>query len=159
MWLSKLSFISNLVLAQGTPTPDYQNAIDQVQNLYDQFVNYLPRLGSAILILLVGLLLAGRLKRLLRRIMVARHVEMTLVSFLSQLCYWAIIIIVIIGALSTAGAMSTPLSAVLGASALAIGLALQNTLSNLAAGVLIILFRHFRAGDDIETGGLRGIVE
>jgi small conductance mechanosensitive channel len=86
-------------------------------------------------------------------------VERTLSSFLSHLCYWLIITIVVLVALQNAQFETTPFSAVLGASALAVGLALQNSLANFAAGVLIILFRHFRVGDEIETGTVRGIVE
>lgn len=149
----------------GTDTPAVedipykQSIVDLLKSLYHKFIDYVPHLGSAILVLLVGWWLAGWLKRMLLRVMAARHVDRTLSSFLSHLCYWLIITIVVIEALENAKFATTPFSAVLGASALAVGLALQGSLANFAAGVLIILFRHFRVGDDIETAGLRGIVE
>lgn len=136
-----------------------QTAIDLFRELYRRFVEYLPHLGSAMLVLLAGWWVAGWIKRMLRRLMAARHVDLTLSSFLSNLCYWLIITVVVLVALQNAQFETTPFSAVLGASALAVGLALQSSLSNFAAGVLIILFRHFRVGDLIETGGVTGIVE
>ncbi|HVU36846.1 MAG TPA: mechanosensitive ion channel domain-containing protein [Opitutales bacterium] len=135
------------------------SAIELFKSLYKRFVEYLPHLGSAVLVLLLGWWLAGWIKRMLRRLMAARHVDLTLSSFLSNLCYWLIITIVVLVALQNAQFETTPFSAVLGASALAVGLALQGSLSNFAAGVLIILFRHFRVGDFIETGGVMGTVE
>ncbi len=146
--------------APATPEISYRKSIiELVKSLYRKFIDYVPHLGSAIIVLLVGWWLAGWVKRLLKRVMAARHVDLTLSSFLSHLCYWLIITIVVLVALQNAQFETTPFSAVLGASALAVGLALQNSLSNFAAGVLIILFRHFRVGDEIETGSSKGVVE
>ena len=91
-----------------------------------KFESNLPHLVSALIILVVGLWLAGRVKVLLRRLMTSRHVEVTLTSFLSQLCYWLIVAVVVLVALQNAQVETTPFSAVLGAGALAVGLALQN---------------------------------
>jgi len=133
--------------------------VDLARELYAKFKDNLPHLAGALVILIVGWWLAGWVKSLLRRLMIARHVDMTLTSFLSQLCYWLIIAVVVLAALQNAQVETTPFSAVLGASALAVGLALQNSLMDFAAGVMIIIFRQFRVGDDIEAVGVKGVVE
>jgi len=134
--------------------------IELAKQLYVKFEENLPHLLVALIVLIVGWWLAGRVKFLLRRVMVARHIDVTLTSFLSQLCYWLIIAFVVIVSLQKAEIIdTTPFSAVLGASALAIGLALQSSLTDFAAGVMIILFRQFRVGDEIEAAGVKGVVE
>lgn len=115
-------------------------------------------LGAAI-ILLLGLWTSKILTRLLRRVMTARAVEPTLVSFSGNLAQTVLVIFVIIAALSNLGFETTSLIAVVGAAGLAIGLALQASLSNLAAGVMILLFRPFKAGDYIEGAGVAGEVD
>jgi small conductance mechanosensitive channel len=131
----------------------------QFSQYYTQFMQYLPSLGKALLALVVGWWLAGRIRAFLSKVMTARHADATLTSFLSKFCYWVLIVIVLIMALKETGYDTSPLTGMLAASTLAVGLALQNFLSNFAAGVLIILFRHFRVGDSIEAGGVAGTVE
>ena len=114
---------------------------------------------GAVLILLLGLWTSKTLTRLLRRLMTARAVEPTLVSFSGNLAQTVLVIFVVIAALSQLGFETNSLIAVLGAAGLAIGLALQASLSNLAAGVMILLFRPFKAGDYIEGAGVAGEVD
>jgi small conductance mechanosensitive channel len=114
---------------------------------------------GAVLILLLGLWTSKILTRLLRRLMTARAVEPTLVSFSGNLAQTVLVIFVVIAALSQLGFETNSLIAVLGAAGLAIGLALQASLSNLAAGVMILLFRPFKAGDYIEGAGVAGEVD
>jgi small conductance mechanosensitive channel len=113
----------------------------------------------ALLILLVGMWLAARLANLVQRAMHRAEVDATLVGFLRNLIYGVLIAVLVVSALITAGVPSAPLVAALGASGLALGLALQGSLSNLAWGVLLIVFRPFRAGDFIHAGGVDGTVE
>jgi small conductance mechanosensitive channel len=113
----------------------------------------------ALLILLVGMWLAARLANLVQRAMHRADVDATLVGFLRNLIYGVLIAVLVVSALITAGVPSAPLVAALGASGLALGLALQGSLSNLAWGVLLIVFRPFRAGDFIHAGGVDGTVE
>jgi small conductance mechanosensitive channel len=147
--------------ANGSAAPSTFSTvfIRLARNLYLKFEDNLPHLVSALIILVVGWWLAGWVKSLLRRLMTARHVEVTLNSFLSQLCYWLIIIVVVLVALQNAQVETTPFSAVLGAAALAVGLAMQNSLMDFVAGMMIIFFRYFRVGDDIEAAGVKGTVE
>jgi small conductance mechanosensitive channel len=113
----------------------------------------------ALLILLVGLWLAARLANVMQRAMHRAGVDATLVGFLRNLVYGVLVAVLIVIALIRAGVPSAPLVAALGASGLAIGLALQGSLSNLAWGVLLIVFRPFRAGDYVQAGGVDGTVE
>ncbi len=145
--------------AVATPSSISGMVKELAKHLYVELEDNLPHLVSALIILIVGWWLAGRVKGLLRRVMTARHVDLTLTSFLTQLCYWLIIAVVVLVALQNAQVETTPFSAVLGASALAVGLAMQNSLMDFAAGVMIILFRYFRVGDEIEAAGIKGVVE
>ena len=88
----------------------------------------------------------------------ATQVDATVTAFLASLIYYGILAVTIVLILQVAGLQATSLVAVLGTASLAIGLALQGTLSNLAAGVMLLIFRPFRIGDVIEVAGKSGIV-
>ncbi|GAB2587887.1 mechanosensitive ion channel [Dyella jejuensis] len=118
-----------------------------------------PALIGALLVLLIGNWLAARLANVTQRAMHRASVDPTLSGFLRNLLYGVLIAVLIVIALQTAGVPSAPLLAALGAGGLAIGLALQGSLSNLAWGVLLIVFRPFRVGDFIHAGGIDGTVE
>lgn len=122
-------------------------------------IHYGVKLGVALLVLLIGIWLAARLANLGRRAMDRAKLDATLVSFLRNLCYGVLLAVVIVAALQMAGVPSASLIAALGAAGLAIGLALQGSLSNLAWGVWLIVFRPFRVGDFVEVGGQLGSVE
>ena len=115
---------------------------------------------GAIVILIVGFVVAGwargSIKRGLSRF---KNIDATLRSFFSSLAYYAVIIFTVVAVLSQFGVETTSFIAALGAAGLAIGLALQGTLSNVAAGVMLLLFRPFKIGDYIEGGGLAGTVK
>lgn len=117
-----------------------------------------PALIAAVLVLLIGSWLAARLANFLQRTMHRASVDPTLSGFLRNLLYGVLIAVLIVIALQTAGVPSAPLLAALGAGGLAIGLALQGSLSNLAWGVLLIVFRPFKVGDFITAGGVDGTV-
>ena len=113
----------------------------------------------ALVIFYVGRMVAKMLQRGLRKMMEAQEVDLILQSFVGNLAYWTIMIFVIIAAINQIGVQTTSLIAVMGAAGLAVGLALQGSLSNFAAGVLIVLFRPYRVGDFIEAAGIAGSVE
>ena len=118
-----------------------------------------PALLAALLVLLIGNWLARRLANFMQRAMNRAAIDPTLSGFMRNLLYGVLIAVLIVIALQTAGVPSAPLLAALGAGGLAIGLALQGSLSNLAWGVLLIIFRPFRVGDYIQAGGAEGTVE
>lgn len=88
-----------------------------------------------------------------------RKLDPIIVSFVSSLTYSLLMAFVIIAALSQLGVQTASFIAIIGAAGLAVGLALQGSLSNFASGILIIAFRPFKAGDFIEAGGVAGVVE
>jgi len=113
---------------------------------------------TAIATLVLGRFVAGFLRRLLTKLLAKRGVDATLTGFLGSLTYMAIMTVVVISAISKLGVETTSFVAVLGAAGLAVGFALQGSLGNFAAGILIILFRPFRAGDFVEAGGVSGVI-
>ncbi|KRF01911.1 mechanosensitive ion channel protein MscS [Frateuria sp. Soil773] len=114
---------------------------------------------AALLILLVGVWLAARLANIAQRALQRARVDATLIGFLRNLIYGVLVAVLVVMALTKAGIPSAPLVAALGTAGLAIGLALQGSLSNLAWGVLLIVFRPFRVGDYVTVGGVDGTVE
>ncbi len=114
---------------------------------------------AAIVILLIGYIAAKGIRGIIRRMMHRSRIDETLVSFVSSVCYVALLAFVVIAALGQLGVQTASFVVVLGSAGLAIGLALQGSLANFAAGVLMIIFRPFKVGDYIEGGGVAGIVE
>lgn len=122
-------------------------------------VDYSPRLISAFLILFIGLYIIRFVNRLVRKIMVKRNYDPTLSQFLADILLWTMRILLFVSFISKLGVESTSFVAILGAMGLAIGLALQGSLSNFAGGVLIILFKPFKIGDFIEAQSVSGEVK
>ncbi len=113
---------------------------------------------TALLILILGIWASKILTGITRRVLNKREVEPTLVRFGMNILYAILVIFVVTAALSKIGFQTTSIIAVLGAAGLAVGLALQSSLSNFAAGVMILIFHPFRVGDFIEGGGTMGTV-
>lgn len=136
---------------------------EQLQDLFDHlpdvFTAYSLKLIIAILALILGRWLASWISRLLGRALKFRDVDKAVSSFFQQLLYYAILIVVVIAVLAEMGIQTASFIALLGAAGLAISLALQGSLSNFAAGFLIIFLRPFRSGDYIEAAGTAGIVQ
>jgi small conductance mechanosensitive channel len=132
---------------------------DALAKVYELLTVYGLKLLAAIAIFFIGRWVAKLLRKLIERLMVKGNVDQTLVSFTGNLAYVALLAFVIIAALGQLGVQTTSFIAVLGAAGLAIGLALQGSLSNFAAGFLMIIFRPFQVGDFIEGAGTAGTVE
>ncbi|MFW8600641.1 mechanosensitive ion channel domain-containing protein [Desulfobacterota bacterium M19] len=114
---------------------------------------------AALLIFLIGRWIAKLVRRVLDHIMTRRNVDPTLRGFINHLVYMGLLAFVIIAAFGKLGIQTASFVAVLGAAGLAVGLALQGSLANFAAGVLLIIFKPYRVGDFIEGGGASGTVE
>ena len=114
---------------------------------------------AALAIFFIGKWVARRVVNITKKLMEKAKVDATLISFAGNVMYGLALAFVVIAALSQLGVETTSLAAVIAAAGLAIGLALQGSLSNLAAGVMIILFRPFKIGDYIEAAGTAGTVE
>ena len=113
----------------------------------------------ALIIFVFGKWIAGAIRNKLRSTMEKREVDPALVSFGNSLAYYVLMTAVVLATVQQVGFQTTSLVAVLGAAGLAVGLALQGSLSNFASGVLIIMFRPFRIGDFIDAGGQAGTVQ
>jgi small conductance mechanosensitive channel len=116
------------------------------------------RLLGAVALLLLGRVVAGWVRRALRRSLQRAKMDATLAPFISNIVYWIILAAIIVAVLGMVGIQTASLLAVLGAAGLAVGLALQGTLSNVASGVMLLVFRPFQVGDYIEAGGTAGSV-
>jgi len=114
---------------------------------------------AAIVIFAIGRWLAKQVSRFIRRLMSRSKIDPTVISFTYNIAYYILLTLVIIAALNRLGVQTASIIAILGAAGLAVGLALQGSLSNFAAGVLLIIFRPFKVGDLIEAAGFTGTVE
>jgi small conductance mechanosensitive channel len=135
---------------------DFNNIITNLQAFA---ALYGLKIIAAIVIFVVGRWVARALKNVIKKMMAKSDVDETLISFVGNLTYITLLAFVIIAALNQLGIQTTSFIAVIGAAGLAIGLALQGSLANFAAGVLMIIFRPFTAGDYIEGAGVAGVVE
>lgn len=148
--------------AKDVPDLDFD-----LNTVWDQFllmvqttgVEFVKNLAGALIIFYVGRWVAGMVVRGIATVMQKSNMDKTLETFICNLVRMTLILFVIIAAVNQLGIQTTSLIAVLGAAGLAVGLALQGSLSNFASGVLIILFRPYKVGDYIEGAGVTGSVE
>lgn len=125
------------------------------QNL---FLQYAVNIVAALVILIVGLVIARIVSGTINKLMISRAIDSTVADFLSALVRYGIIAFTLIAVLSRVGVQTASVIAVLGAAGLAVGLALQGSLANFAAGVLLVIFRPFRTGEWVDLGGVSGSV-
>lgn len=125
----------------------------------DLLIQYAVNIVAAIVIFIVGSIIAKIVSGAITRLMKARGVDLTVAHFLSALVRYGILAFTIIAALGRIGVQTASVIAVIGAAGLAVGLALQGSLSNFAAGVLLVLFRPFRTGEFVDLGGVSGTVK
>jgi small conductance mechanosensitive channel len=131
-----------------------------LNQIKDMILLYGPPFVFGIVILVVGSWFAGIAQSMIEKALGrVGGVELTLARFLASLARYLILTVVVLAVLSQFGVQTASLIAVFGAAGLAVGLALQGTLSNLAAGVMLLLFRPYRVGDRIDAGGVTGKVE
>ncbi|PLY08840.1 MAG: mechanosensitive ion channel protein [Arcobacter sp.] len=122
-------------------------------------IEYAPKLALAIITLIVGLFIIGVIIKILEKALITSKTDETLIPFLKSLTSWALKLLLFISVASMVGIATTSFIAVLGAAGLAVGLALQGSLSNFAGGVLLLIFRPYKIGDLIESQGQLGIVK
>ena len=122
-------------------------------------IDYALDVVGAVLLLIAGWMVAGWVQKHTARMLGAvERVDATLLSFVTQLVRYSILILVMVAVLAQFGVQTTSIIAVLGAAGLAVGLALQGTLANIAAGVLLLFLRPFKIGEYIDAGGVAGTV-
>jgi len=130
--------------------------INQIQEL---LTVYGLKVIAALAIFIIGKIIAKMIKSGVSKAMARAKSDPILISFTSNMVYAGLLAFIIIAALGQLGIQTTSFIAILGAAGLAVGLALQGSLSNFAAGVLMIIFRPFKQGDFIEGAGVSGVVE
>ena len=139
--------------------PEDLSNID-VQQIIETYV--LPwgiNIVMALAIFIIGKFIIGVLVTVAKKLMLKANVDNILVNFIASIVKTVLLLFVVIAALDQLGVNTTSMIALIGAAGLAIGLALQGTLQNLASGVMLIIFRPFTDGDFIEAAGVSGVVE
>jgi small conductance mechanosensitive channel len=114
---------------------------------------------GAILILIVGRIAAGIMRRITGRVLTKAKTETTIVSFVESLVYYLVLVFAILAALAKFGVQTASFVAILGAASFAVGFALQGSLANFAAGILILVLRPYKVDDFIDAAGVAGIVK
>ena len=144
-----------------TPTNEQQLAINNmIAQATEVGVSWGMKVLTALVILIVGMFIAGRLKSAVRKLLSKQsRIDATLSGFLGSLVYYAVIALVIIAVIGNFGVPTASFAAVLGAAGLAIGLALQGTLGHIASGVMLLAFRPFNVGDYVIAGGQEGTIK
>ena len=127
--------------------------------LHDYLIPYGTKIVLAIAIFVLGKWLAKAISKLMSKAVLASTKDEMLQSFVRSISYFLLLLIVVIASLSQIGINTSSLVALIGAAGLAIGLSLQNSLQNFAAGVMLLIFKPFQKGDQIETGGTVGTIQ
>lgn len=127
--------------------------------ILDLMLGWGTKVIVAIAVFVIGKWVVRRIANMAGRVMEKGGVDPMLVGFLRNILYFALLIAVIIAAVDVVGVPTTSFIAILGAAGLAIGLALQGSLSNFSSGVMLIIFRPFKTGDFVEAGGTTGVAE
>jgi small conductance mechanosensitive channel len=135
---------------------DFEVILEQLTTL---FTAWGLKILGAVAVLIIGRMVARWARRLITRVMSRGTADATLVPFVSGLAYYLILAFVAVAVLGMVGVQTASMVAVLGAAGLAVGLALQGTLSNFASGVMLLVFRPFSVGDYIDAGGTTGSVQ
>ncbi|MCF4100157.1 mechanosensitive ion channel [Gillisia sp. M10.2A] len=139
---------------------EYLNNWEEYAKEYsDKFIDFLPSLLYAIFLLIFGLWIIRILLKYIQKFFEKKDYDVTLEKFVLSLTNWTLKIILFILVITKLGVETTSLVAIIGAAGLAIGLALQGSLSNFAGGVLIIVLKPFKVGDFIEAQGVSGTVK
>lgn len=147
------------VIAETEKVIDKVSSMNVDTLLNEWVIPYGTKILLAIAIFVIGKFLARVISNLLGKAALKSTKDEMLQSFISSISYFLLLLIVVIAALSQLGINTSSLVALIGAAGLAIGLSLQNSLQNFAAGVMLLIFKPFRKGDLIETGGMTGVVE
>ncbi|WP_454442691.1 small-conductance mechanosensitive channel MscS [Vibrio bathopelagicus] len=143
-----------------TPLVDGLSHAEQwLTNNSDLFIQYGVNIISALIILFIGNIIVKAVANSVSKVLQKKKMDRAVVEFVHGLVRYLLFVIVLIAALGRLGVQTASVVAVIGAAGLAVGLALQGSLSNFAAGVLIVAFRPFKSGDYVEIGGVAGSVD
>ena len=130
-----------------------------VEKFKELLIEYTPKVLTALAILIVGLFIINLIVKTSKRLMKRQNVDETLQKFLGSLMSWALKALLFVTVIAKLGVATTSFAAIIGAAGLAVGLALQGSLSNFAGGALIMIFKPFKVGDLVEAQGVVGVVK
>lgn len=139
--------------------PKIKNAVEWMAGHSDAVIQFGWNVVAAIILLFVGKAISRLLSRGLEKLLLKRKVDITIVQFFTALVRYITLAFFVVAALGRVGIETSSIIAVIGAAGLAVGLALQGSLSNFAAGVLLVSLRPFRAGEVVQIGAMTGTVE
>jgi small conductance mechanosensitive channel len=148
--------VQDKILEAGSPEQLMQNVWELGR---EYLVPFAINLLAALAILIIGRWVARLLTGAVRRMMNKANVDETLIKFLANIVYTILMLVVALAAVNRLGVDTTSFAAILAAAGLAVGFALQGSLSNFASGVMLILFKPFKVGDFVDAGGTSGVVE
>lgn len=131
--------------------------LEKLTNTY--IVPWGINISLALAVFIIGRMVAGIIVSLVEKLLAKAKMEEILINFISSIVSAVLTLFIIVAALDRLGVDTTSLIALMGAAGLAVGLALQGSLQNFAAGVMLIIFRPFKAGDYVDAGGTSGTVE
>jgi len=134
--------------------------MENAMETLNQFVvTYGLKIIGAILILIIGRIIAGTVRRFLRKGLTKAKVDAALVGFFGTLAYTLVMVFAVLAALAKFGVQTASFVAIMGAAGFAVGFAMQGSLGNFAAGVMLLVFRPFKVGDYVDAGGTAGTVK
>ena len=132
---------------------------EAIEGIVELAMLYGVQVILALTIFIVGKWVAKKIANIVQRVLAKNNVDPAIQHFVGSLVSWVLIIFVVIASLGQLGIQTASFVAIVGAAGLAVGLALQGSLANFAAGVLILIFRPFKVGDFIEVAGVSGVVQ
>ncbi len=145
-------------ISQKIPLINQATEATVVEKMMEALTLYGMKIIAAVVIFVVGLWISKIIKNCFVKTLQKKEVDPTLVGFFASMLHGGLVIFVVISAISKLGVQTTSFVAVIGAAGLAVGLALQGSLSNFAAGILLILFKPFKVGDFVKAGGEAGVI-
>ena len=145
-------------ISQKVPLVNQATEATVVEKMMEALTLYGMKIIAAAVIIVVGLWISKIIKNCFVKTLQKKEVDPTLVGFFASMLHGGLVIFVVISAISKLGVQTTSFVAVIGAAGLAVGLALQGSLSNFAAGILLILFKPFKVGNFVKAGGEAGVI-
>jgi len=150
---------AGITIQEGPVILDVDAVAEYISSVKEKLIDFLPQLIAAVVILLIGWVVSRMVTAVVRKALGKSKLDPTLINFLSSLIYFCLMAFVIVSSITKLGVNTASFVAIIGAASFALGFAMQGSLSNFAAGVMLMIFRPMRVNDLVEAGGVLGVVE